>query len=81
MRESNNKKPSKTARPFHGIAAFFGKVWRAILRTLRRIRDRKTHVYRSCPVCKSVLRLPRTSGEHGVNCPACHGHFMVRIKR
>ena len=73
----DGQKQNKPSR----IRAFFGRMRRAVLRLFHRIRDRKTHVYRTCPVCKSALRLPRTSGEHGVNCPACHGHFMVRIKR
>ena len=51
-----------------------------LLRQGHRLRDRKTHVYRKCPVCKNHLRLPRRPGEHGVNCPACHGHFKVKIK-
>jgi len=44
-----------------------------------RIRDRKTHVYRTCPHCKNTLRLPRRKGEHTVNCPACHNRFSLRI--
>lgn len=76
MKKRTEKKPPLRTR----IAAFFGRCRRAILRTAHRIRDRKTHVYRACPVCKNFLRLPRISGEHGVNCPACHGHFTVKIK-
>lgn len=77
MDNGTEKKPSLWAR----ITAFFGRMRRAILRTFHRIRDRKTHVYRTCPVCKNVLRLPRVMGEHGVNCPACRGHFTVKIKK
>lgn len=75
----NNRKGKKTSLK-ERFSAFFGRCRRAILRTFHRIRDRKTHVYRTCPVCKNFLRLPRVSGEHGVNCPACHGHFTVKIK-
>ena len=42
-------------------------------------RDRKTHVFRKCPECKSVLRLPRQRGEHTVNCPRCHNRFQIKI--
>ncbi len=42
-------------------------------------RDRKTHAYRKCPACKSVLRLPRQKGKHTVNCPRCHNRFQVKI--
>ena len=80
MNERNSEKMSKKACFSRGVTAFFGKVWRSLVNAFRRIRDRKTHVFRACPVCKSVLRLPRTPGEHGVNCPTCRGHFAVRIK-
>ena len=64
--------------------AWFLKVTRGsrqfLLRQGHRIRDRKTHVYRRCPLCKNHLRLPRRPGEHWVNCPACHAHFKVKIK-
>jgi len=44
-----------------------------------RFRDRKTHVYKSCPKCKAVLRLPKSKGEHTVRCPKCGDRFDVRI--
>ena len=43
-----------------------------------KIRDRKTHVYRKCPTCKAVLRLPRARGKHNVVCPRCKNRFKVR---
>ncbi len=45
-----------------------------------RIKDRKTHIYRKCPRCKAVLRLPKTKGEHSVSCPRCKNHFDVRVR-
>jgi hypothetical protein len=42
-------------------------------------RDRKTHVYRKCKACKSVLRLPREKGKHTVRCPKCQHRFEVEI--
>ena len=42
-------------------------------------RDRKTHVFRKCPACKSVLRLPRQKGKHTVRCPRCQHRFDVKI--
>ena len=42
-------------------------------------RDRKTHVYKKCPKCKSVLRLPRQKGKHTVRCPKCSERFDVKI--
>ena len=43
-----------------------------------KIRDRKTHVYRKCPKCKAVLRLPRAKGKHTVVCPRCKNRFNVK---
>ena len=44
-----------------------------------RWKDRKTHVYRYCPFCKSVVRLPKKKGDHGVICPCCRREFRVKI--
>lgn len=43
-----------------------------------RFRDRKTHVYRKCPQCRAVLRLPRAKGKHSVICPRCKNRFRVK---
>jgi len=43
-----------------------------------KFRDRKTHVYRKCPKCKAVLRLPKAKGKHTVVCPRCKNRFDVR---
>lgn len=56
---------SKLTKPFR----LMGNKWR----------DRKTHVYRKCPHCKNVLRLPRRAGKHTVNCPCCHKRFDVKV--
>ena len=45
-----------------------------------RWRDRKTHVYRTCPHCKAVVRLPKSKrGRRTCNCPRCRQEFAVRI--
>lgn len=44
-----------------------------------RFRDRKTHVYRKCPKCRSVLRLPKKKGKHTVRCPRCSDSFDVKV--
>lgn len=43
-----------------------------------KFRDRKTHVYRKCPSCKAILRLPKAKGKHFVVCPACKNRFEVK---
>ncbi len=62
----------------------FLKVWdpvkgKASL-VMRRFKEIKTHRYRKCPQCKAVLRLPRRTGIHTVDCPRCHNEFQVRIR-
>ena len=43
-----------------------------------KFKDRKTHVYRKCPHCKAVLRLPKAKGKHFVVCPRCKTRFEVK---
>lgn len=43
-----------------------------------KFRDRKTHVYRKCPTCRAVLRLPKAKGKHSVVCPRCRERFTVK---
>ncbi len=43
-----------------------------------KFRDRKTHVYRKCPACRAVLRLPKAKGKHTVVCPRCKNRFEVK---
>lgn len=45
-----------------------------------RLRDRKTHVYRTCPHCKATVRLPKIKrGRHACDCPRCRREFNVTI--
>lgn len=58
----------------------FVKNFKGFFRLQRdRIRDRKTHVYRRCKKCKSVIRLPKKPGQHKVCCPCCSHRFDVYI--
>ncbi|MBO5203873.1 MAG: hypothetical protein J6B72_04605 [Clostridia bacterium] len=43
-----------------------------------KFKDRKTHVYRKCPKCRAILRLPKAKGKHFVVCPRCKHRFSVR---
>ncbi len=61
--------------------AFFGFMKRVggfFRLTQNRFRDRKTHIYRKCPKCKAVLRLPKAKGKHTVVCPKCSNRFEVK---
>lgn len=42
--------------------------------------DTPTHIFRSCPGCRSTLRLPRQVGKHQVRCPRCSKTFSVKVK-
>ena len=72
---------AKRQRENAAFRRFFGKLFLPFRRAYLRIRDRKTHIYRKCPHCKSTLRLARIPGEHVVRCPACSERFPVRVKK
>ena len=40
-------------------------------------RDRGEFVYKKCPECGAVLRLPYAKGSHTVKCPKCSARFEV----
>lgn len=68
-RSKENKAYLKITRKFIGFFKLTKNKWR----------DRKTHAYKKCPVCKAVLRLPKKKGKHIVNCPKCHNRFDINI--
>ena len=39
------------------------------------------HIYKKCPKCKAVLRLPRRVGKHTTVCPKCNHQFKVIVKK
>lgn len=41
----------------------------------------KAHVYKKCPSCKAVLRLPRRPGKHKTVCPKCGKEFKVTVRK
>ena len=38
-----------------------------------------THIYKKCPRCHAVLRLPRRKGKHTTICPKCSKEFKVHV--
>ena len=38
------------------------------------------HLYKRCPACKAVLRLPRRPGRHETVCPKCGNRFSVKVR-
>jgi len=63
--------------------AKFVKIWTKIKSkykfTIKRIKEARTHRYRTCPFCKAKLRLPKKLGKHVVDCPCCHKNFSVNV--
>ena len=45
-----------------------------------RIKFRKTHVFRTCPGCKAVLRMKKEKGKHEVTCPHCGTKFKFSVR-
>ena len=61
---------------------FFGKLRMGIKYKMGIRRQRKAdynHVYKKCPRCKAVLRLPRKKGKHTTRCPKCKNEFKVYV--
>lgn len=62
----------------------FMKFWKPVKSkvsiTFRRIREVRTHRFRTCPKCKAVIRLPRKKGTRTITCPRCHTDFETHIK-
>lgn len=44
----------------------------------RKMHDRKTHRYYSCPQCKHTLRVPRTGKKILITCPVCKNEFIKK---
>lgn len=58
-----------------------GRLLQPPKRLFLRVRDRKTHIFRKCPHCKSTLRLARIPGDHIVRCPSCGERFPITVKK
>lgn len=57
---------------------FFKKVKNFFRLQKDRVKDRKTSVYKKCPKCSAVLKLPAIKGKHTVKCPRCGERFTVK---
>jgi len=42
------------------------------------IKNRKTHRYYKCPICKANLRVPKGRGKIEISCPKCHHKFIKK---
>ncbi len=48
-------------------------------KTAKERRADTSHIYKKCPHCKAVLRLPRKKGKHKTICPKCKNEFSVFV--
>jgi DNA-directed RNA polymerase subunit RPC12/RpoP len=69
-RRIENNKYLKIANKVKGYFKLLSNRWKF----------RKTHVFKKCPKCKSVLRLKKKKGKHTVVCPHCNTKFQVKVK-
>ena len=75
-----SKNISKRQQENKVFADFFNAI-KASKQLHQRIKSEKnTHVYKKCPHCKVMLRLPRKPGAHTVKCPRCGESFKVTVK-
>ncbi len=44
-----------------------------------RVKDSPKKVYKRCPSCRAIVRLPRKGGKHSATCPKCRKSFSIRI--
>lgn len=47
----------------------------------RQKQNDKFHIYKKCPACKAVLRLPHRVGSHKTVCPRCGKEFSVKVRK
>ncbi len=45
------------------------------------IKNYNTSLYKRCPKCKQILKLPLQKGKHNVVCPNCKNKFEVKCNR
>ena len=63
---------------------FFNKklnVFKSKIEIYKNQKNDKFHVYRKCPACKAVLKLPHRIGEHTTVCPRCGREFKVKVRK
>ncbi len=70
------KRAAENAR----YVALRDKAKKKVLQLYNRVRYFRTHRYRTCPNCKTSLRLRKKVGTMTVNCPVCHTTFQATIR-
>lgn len=76
-----SKNRAKRAAENQRYLAIKDQAKKKFLLTKNRIRFIRTHRYRTCPNCKTTLRLEKKVGIMHVKCPVCKNEFEVNIRR
>ena len=61
---------------FLALKKKFKSFWKLLF---DKVKDSPKKVYKKCPSCKAIVRLPRKRGKHSVTCPKCQRRFKVKI--
>ncbi|MDD4079881.1 MAG: hypothetical protein PHP02_00525 [Eubacteriales bacterium] len=75
-----SKNRAKRAAENQRYLAFRDKAKKKLLLTKNRLKFFRTHRYRTCPSCKTPLRLKKQVGQMRVTCPVCKNEFDVNIR-
>lgn len=78
---SFSRNTAKRARENQKYLEIRGMLKKTCLQLINRVRYARTHRYRTCPSCKTTLRLQKKVGVSQVTCPVCKHAFEVDIKR
>ena len=76
-----SKNLAKRAEENRKCLALRDRIKKTVLQLRNRFRDRNTHRYRACPICKTTLRLVKKTGVNHVKCPVCKNEFDLLIRR
>lgn len=74
-----SKNTYKRSRENQVFLKYFCKVKSWFKLQNKKIKERKTHRYFTCPNCKVTVRVPNKKGKHTICCPKCRKDFQKRI--
>lgn len=75
-----SRQTAKRAKENAQYIAWRDKAKKRIMLIVNRVKFFRTHRYRTCPNCKTSLRLQKKIGTMTINCPVCHTTFQATIK-
>ena len=76
-----SKQTAKRAAENRRYIAFRDPLKKKVMLLINRIKEFRTHRYRTCPNCHTSWRLKKKIGTMTITCPKCHTTSLVTIKR